>query len=274
MQDRLPGHGSPLALEKAALGIARVLLAPRDQRGVDGAAPEQRVPGARAQRLVDRVDPDEDAAHLRNRVHAEIGARSVGGPPSRLELEGDEALVRDRDVHGGRLGHDRGVGAPFPHDRLGADAADLLVDDRGHDHVAAQPAARCLAPGKHDRGEAALHVERPAPVEAPVLDPRREPVLHRGNADRVGVCVQHQRPAAAAPPRDCDDVRPSGSGLLDLDLEPCACQPVGDEPRDFLFARRAWNELGVHGVDRNQLRGQLRDFPHRRHPIVGAGESD
>ena len=68
--------GQPLSWRAGAPACnvpERSILAARDQGGVDGAAPEQRVPWARAQRLVDRVDPDEDAAHLRNRVHAEIG---------------------------------------------------------------------------------------------------------------------------------------------------------------------------------------------------------
>ena len=58
---------------------------------------------------VELLDADEDAAHLRDRVDAKLRPRAVRGPPVGLDLEMDEAAVRDRDLQLGRLGHDRRV---------------------------------------------------------------------------------------------------------------------------------------------------------------------
>ena len=90
----------------------------------------------RAQPPVELLDTDEDAAHLRDRVDPEVRPRAVGGTPVDLDLEVDEATVRDGELQLGRLGHDRGVRANARRDRLGADARELLVRDRGEDHVA------------------------------------------------------------------------------------------------------------------------------------------
>ena len=74
------------------------------------AAPEQRVARVGAQLAVEPLDADEHAAHARDRVDAEVGPRPVRRAPARLDLERDEALVRDADLLLGRLGDDRAVG--------------------------------------------------------------------------------------------------------------------------------------------------------------------
>ena len=61
--------------------------------------------------------------------------------PLRLDLEPRESLVADRDLQVGGLGHDGAVGAPAGHERVGAEAGVLLVDDR-RDDQAARGAAR------------------------------------------------------------------------------------------------------------------------------------
>ena len=55
---------------------------------------------------------------------------------------------------------------------------DLLVHDRGDEHVAAQARSGRLGAGDHDRREAPLHVIGPSAVQPPVLDTRLERRLH------------------------------------------------------------------------------------------------
>ena len=200
-----------LAEQPAARRVARVLLPALDHRGVERSGAEQRMAVARAQARVELGDPGEHRPHRRDRVDAEVGARAVGREARRLDLERDEALVRDRDDLLGRLGHDRGVGRRAADERLGADAADLLVGDGGHDHVAPEALANRGGADEHRRRERSLHVARPAAVEAAVPHGRRERALHPGDADRVHVRVQEQRAAAAGAARDADDVGAPGA---------------------------------------------------------------
>ena len=62
-----------------------------------------------------------------------------------LDLEMDEAAMRDSDPEIRRLRHDRGVGSDARRDRLGPDARELLVGDGREDHVPAQRALRAAA---------------------------------------------------------------------------------------------------------------------------------
>jgi hypothetical protein len=99
----------------------------------------------------------------------------------------------------GRLGHDRRVGPQRAQDLLHAEARVLLVGDRGHDDVAAQPERRRVAARDERRGEAALHVVRPAPVEAVAVGAWVVRRRHPGDADRVEVPAEQQRAPAAEP---------------------------------------------------------------------------
>ena len=83
--------------------------------------------------------PDEDASHLRDRVDAEVRTRAVRRAAVHLDLEMDEAAMRDRELQLGRLGHDRRVRRSARRDRLRPDARELLVGDGGEDHVARRP---------------------------------------------------------------------------------------------------------------------------------------
>ena len=158
----------------------------------------------------------------------------------------------------GRLGDDRRVGVPAFEQRLGADARRLLVDDGGDDHVSAQPAPRALGARTRDRREARLHVVGAAAVQTSVLDPRRQPAVRLEQPDGVEVPVQDQRPAAAAPSRDADDVRPSRSDLVDVNLEPRAFEPLREHGGDRGLAAAGGHERRVDGVDGDELRRQLR----------------
>jgi hypothetical protein len=150
-----------------------------------------------AKRPVERVELDEDVAHLRDRVDPQVWPRSVRRAAVGLDLEGDESLVGDPDLHLRRFGDDRCIGADALEHRLRADRGQLLVHDRGDDDVAAQPALAGLGGGNQTRGEPALHVVRAPPVQPSVLDARLERVDHPFVSDRVQVRVQEQRPPVA-----------------------------------------------------------------------------
>ena len=95
-------------------------------------------------------------------------------------------------------------------------------------------------------------------MQAAVLDGRLERALHPSHADGVHVRVQEQRLPAARAARDADRVEAPGRDLLDLDLEPRALEPVGDEAGDLPLARRALDQVGVDRVDADEVAEQLR----------------
>jgi len=179
------------------------------------------------------------------------------GAPSRLDLHPHEALVRDDEAELGRLGDDCSVRPATARDRLGPDGVGLLVHDGRDEHVAAQACPDRLGARDHDRREAPFHVVGSTTVQPPVLDARLERRLHAFVADRVHVRVQEERRAAAGATGAADDVGPAGRNLLHLDLEPGIREPLGHEARQLTLARTARNEVGVDGVDPNELGGEL-----------------
>ena len=137
--DRLAWDGPALCLEHAARGIARELLPAVDERCMHAAASDISVRRVRAQPAVELFDPHEHPAHLRVASIPRWG-REPCAARLRLDLEMDEAAMRDGELHLRRLRDDRGICAHAGGNRLGADARVLLVGDRGQDHIAAQPA--------------------------------------------------------------------------------------------------------------------------------------
>ena len=113
---------------------------------MERAAPEQLVRRRGAELPVKLLDPDQDVAHVRDRVHAEVRARAVRRASIRLDLEADEALVSENEPELGRLGHDRRIRRVALRDPGGADARHLLVADRRDDDVAAK-----TRPARHPR---------------------------------------------------------------------------------------------------------------------------
>ena len=174
---------------------------------MDAAAAQQAMRRTGAEAAIELLDPDEDAAHLRDRVDAEVRARTVCGASRHVRPRGARSPVRDRELQLRRLGHDRRVGGEGRRDGLGPDARELLVGDGGQKHVSAEAAPLRLGGREHARGETPLHVLRSASVEPPAIQPWNERIAHAGDANRVHVRVQHQRAASARSARDRDDVR-------------------------------------------------------------------
>ena len=159
--------------------------------------------------------------------------------PRHLDLEMDEAAMRDRDPEIRRLRHDRSVGGERRRDRLRPDARELLVRDGGHDHVPTQATSLRVCRREHASREAPLHVLRATPVEPSALDARHERVRHAGDADRVHVRVQHQRAATTRAAGYRDDIGAARAKLRERRLEPRALAPLGDEPREPELTRAA-----------------------------------
>jgi hypothetical protein len=121
--------------------------------------------------------------------------------------------VRYAKIEPGRFGHNRRVGACLADDVLDADRGELFVGDCGDDHVAAQVESGRFAPGKHDRGEACLHVVRATSVEPRAVDARRPGLGHTARADDVHVRVEYQRSATTTAAGNRDHVGAAGTEL-------------------------------------------------------------
>ena len=224
---RLAGKRPPLGVDPALRGIAGVLLPALDQRRVDRRAADQRMRSPLGQRAVELLDRDENAAHPRDRVDAEVGARAVRRASSRDHLEGDEALVRDAELFLGRLRHDRAVRAPLAHERLGADAPDLLVDDGREDDVAAEPQLR--PPASRSTIVAASEPfmsYEPRPYSLPSAK-RASPGRSIASMPTVSVCAFRRSVRPPPLPRATATTfgRP-GAASSTVDVEPGALEPA------------------------------------------------
>ena len=217
--------------------------------------------------LVELAERGQDRARLHDRVDPELRARAVGRSSPHLDLEPGEPLVRSRDLHLGRLGHDRGVGLQRPQRLLHAKARVLLVGHRGHHHVPGQVELAGVAAGhKHGRN-ARLHVIRAAAVDSPGLDTRLERLAHLPHAHGVEVPTQEQRGAPALSAGTHEHAGPPGRLLEQLDLESRVARPARHEGGGLALPRGARLERRVDGVDRDQRPGQLDNLggAHRGH---------
>ena len=101
-----------------------------------------------------------------------------------------------------------------------------------------------------------------AAVQASAVHARHQPAVRLEEADRVEMPVQDQRPAAAAPPSNANDIRPSRHDLVDMDVEPGTLEPLRIHLCDGGLAAAGRDARRIDGVDGDQLRRQL-----RRHQI-------
>ena len=117
---RLAGERAPLDRDDATVGIRRELLAAFDQRRVHGRAAEKWMgPVLGAQGLVEVGQPQQDRPRPRDRIDAEVVARSVRCDAAGRDLGSDEALVRDDELHLGGLGDDCSISRDRLRDGLG-----------------------------------------------------------------------------------------------------------------------------------------------------------
>src|SRR5215207_10538871 len=132
----------------------------------------------------------------------------------------------------GRFGDDLRVGDHVADDVPHADRGQLFVGDRRDNHIAARVEPDCFAPGKHDRGEARLHVVCAASIEPRAVNAWRAGLGHTARADDVHVRVEHERAAVTAAVGNSDYVGAAGAELVQLGVKLHALQPAGDEPGD------------------------------------------
>ena len=78
---------------------------------MDGARAEDGVRGAAREPCLEPLEGDEDVPRLRDRVDPEVRPGAVRRAAEDLDVEPDEALVRDHHLEVRGLGDDRRVGA-------------------------------------------------------------------------------------------------------------------------------------------------------------------
>ena len=208
---------------------------------------------------------DQHFSHLGDCIDAELWSGAVSGDAEGFDLEPDEATVRDADRQLGWLGDEHGIGGPtipFFQQRFGSDAAIFFVDDRAEDDITGERQVPRCFDREHAGGEPALHVVSAAPIHPPSADYRVKRGVHAFDTDHIGMGVQHQGLAAAASACDQDDIRASGSRDLPVDFQPGRASPIGDEFRQASFAGSTRHEVGVDGVDGDQVSEEGVEFAH------------
>ena len=157
-----------------------------------------------------------------------------------LDAEVHEPALRRAQPELARLERDRHVVRGRALDDLArAVADDLLVADDVEDDVAARPEPlleRNLG-RPHRRGEAALHVRRAAPVEAPVDDIAAERLLRPraavADGNDVHVRVERERATASGTGQPGDDQRMRRERRRRADVPAVELEPeVGEEVAD------------------------------------------
>ncbi len=121
-------------------------------------------------------EPRQDAAEPQNRILSVRGPAAVRRLSLHVDLDPREALVADRDLEVGRLGHDRRVGVPG---FTSASAPMLECSSSTTPPTMTRPAVKPAVRGdrrrrRNHRGDAAFHVLRAAAVQPAVALDRRE----------------------------------------------------------------------------------------------------
>ena len=232
--------------------ISDAWIEPRSSRG-----------WGRSARRVEVADAGEDRARVRDRVHPQVRARPVRRATANLDLDPDESTVSDRDLELGGLGDDRGVRADVAEDFPHPDARVLLVRNRRHDHVAGEPERSRVTAREERRGDAALHVVGATAVQPVTVNAGVERLGHPRHADGVDVPAEQQCPATARAPCADHDAGPLGVFCERLDLQAGRGAPLRDRLRNRALPGAAANEVGVHGIDRDEVGEQGGQFARR-----------
>ena len=231
------------------------------------------------------VDPAEEAAHRHGGAHhlllREVGAR-VAGAAHDVEEVAAARGPQHRLVRG--LGDGTGVRpvAPEASGQRAPASRELLVHHRLDEQVAAEAQARLPESHRHRglRGEAALHVPAPAPVQPPPADRAGERAAGPGlvaGRDRVDVPAQEEAPSPPRPGQARDEVVaaavapvPPHEGMarareeadvVELHVDAVASQGAGQDllGRGLVAVRR-----DGHAVHAHERLGESDDFAAER----------
>ncbi len=221
---------------------------------------------------VEVAEGDQHAAHVHDGIDAVGRPAAVGGAARRHDLTPREALVADGHVEIGRLGDDAGIGTPARHERIGADARVLLVDDAGDDDLSGGQAAalRHDAHGIDHRRDAALHVLGAAAVHPSVAHDRIERRRHAGHADRVDVPAQHQRRARERGRSSVPTTfgRPGATSWTSI-VQADAFEFLDHAARHGRLPGRTGHERRVHRIDGHEIAEQTFDGFHDGGIVTG-----
>ena len=161
--------------------------------------------------------------------------------------------TRDRQV--GRLGDDRGVGAPLLHQRVGADARVLFVDDRGDDR-----AGRAASRRSRDARAAAIIAATP-----PFMSCAPRPYSRPSRSTGMNGSVMPATPTVSVWPQNISvrpwlapSSTPTTLGRPGATSSTCTSRPARASRRRrrrrSLLARRAGHERRVDRIDRRRDR--------------------
>ena len=171
---------------------------------------------------------------------------SEQGPPAPAGGEIDDTRPVSRDWRSG---------APAPASGNGAPSAAATPTD------AASPAAAPpeMDPAADDRDEPAAPPAAADPVTSP---PAAAAPEEPDDGTQRFAAVDETPPAAAAPPRHDHGARAARHRLDQMDLQPAAPRPPGDEAGDLPLARPPRHQVRVGGVDANEVGQQCGQFVH------------
>ena len=124
------------------------------------AGADEGVRGTQLQLSIEQLELPEHPAHSKDGIFPVLRPAAVGRLTHYLHFHPRKALMANRNLEIGRFRDHRGVGGPFPDQRVRADAGMFFVNDRGDDHAARRESALRQVAGRRDHcGDTAFHAE-------------------------------------------------------------------------------------------------------------------